>query len=95
MVEEDDKKAGFVEDLLLETWLPQVEAYVHGWDPKSYEPLLEMVKAWQDLFPDTFKTKLVDQVLVPKLRSALLSWSPTQDRTMVHLWIFPWLAFLG
>ncbi|MCJ1447184.1 MAG: hypothetical protein MMC23_007694 [Stictis urceolatum] len=92
------------ETLIYELWLPKIRSYINGnWDPQDPGPLSELIKRWRPFLPPFIFSKVIDQLLVPRLVNELTSWKPSQTRrnrrsshasTTPDAWIFPWLELL-
>jgi tuftelin-interacting protein 11 len=55
---------------------------------------VHVVEMWKPLLPASSMHILIDQVLLPKLTSAVDDWNPKRAPS-AHLWIHPWLPLLG
>lgn len=92
------------ETLMYTVWLPRIRTTITNWDVLDHKALIELVQSWKPLLPQFVYTILIDQLIVPKLASALQTWDPrkrshhhkhsTVKYTQPHSWIFPWLPYL-
>lgn len=84
------------ESLLYHVILPKLRSVINNtWSPYDPQPLITLLEAWEPLFPRWIHNLLLEQVILPKLRSAIDHWNPRRTKEGVHLWIFPWLPYLG
>ncbi|GAB7347520.1 hypothetical protein MBLNU459_g4419t1 [Dothideomycetes sp. NU459] len=75
------------ETLIYTIWLPRMRSVVNKWDVHDPQPLIAVVQAWRPLLPAFIYSNLVDQLIVPRLSSALTSWNPriaTKARSHHH-----------
>ncbi|KAF2215288.1 hypothetical protein CERZMDRAFT_35904 [Cercospora zeae-maydis SCOH1-5] len=92
------------ETMIYTVWLPKVRTTITNWDVLDHAPLVKLVEAWRPLLPAFVYAHLMDQLIVPKLASALKSWDPkvrihhhkriTLRYAAPHTWLFPWLPYL-
>ncbi|KXL46003.1 hypothetical protein M433DRAFT_154052 [Acidomyces richmondensis BFW] len=92
------------ETLMYTVWLPKLRTTITNWDVLDHKALTEVVQSWRPLLPPFVYSNLIDQLLVPKLATALQSWDPrkrghhhkhpTVKYMQPHSWIFPWLPYL-
>jgi len=64
------------------------------WNPKEPDTAVRLLETWKPVFAKRTMVMLIDQVLLPKLTSAVEDWSPKQELP-AHLWLHPWLPLLG
>lgn len=67
------------------------------WEVRSPEPILKFLEEWtgQGLIPGPLLDHLLDHLVLPKLTLAVQSWDPLVETVPVHLWIHPWLPWMG
>ncbi|KAF2770548.1 TFP11-domain-containing protein [Teratosphaeria nubilosa] len=92
------------ETLIYTIWLPKLRTTITKWDVLDHQSLTAVVQAWRSLLPTFVYANLIDQLIAPKLISALQTWDPrkrhhhhktqTLKHTPPHSWIFPWLPYL-
>ncbi|CAK1364556.1 G-patch domain-containing protein [Cercospora beticola] len=85
-------------------WLPKIRTTITNWDVLDHAPLVRLVESWRPLLPPFIYAHLMDQLIVPKLASALKTWDPkvrthhhkrvTLKYAAPHTWLFPWLPYL-
>lgn len=84
------------ESLLYHTILPKIRSVINNaWTPYDPQPVVNLLETWSSLLPGFIHNLLLEQVIIPKLRLAIDHWNPRRTRETVHLWIFPWLPYLG
>ncbi|KAI5809032.1 GC-rich sequence DNA-binding factor-like protein-domain-containing protein [Peziza echinospora] len=102
------KTATPYESLIYNIWLPRVRSAINNyWDVHYPAPLLALLEAWNSLLPPFIQANILDQLIVPKLKSAVTAWKPERESSSSsskrnhtpptpppHLWIFPWLPFI-
>ena len=92
------------ETLMYTIWLPKLRTTITNWDVLNHSALTAVVQAWRPLLPTFVYSNLIDQLIVPKLATALQTWDPrkrahhhktqTVKHAQPHSWIFPWLPYL-
>lgn len=90
------------ESMMLLVWFPKVQsALTNQWDVLDPTPVLILLEAWRPLLPPFILSKLLNQIIVPRLNDALSSWKPrpssrhpTRHSQSPHIWLFPWLPYL-
>nr|POE74612.1 g-patch domain-containing protein [Quercus suber] len=92
------------ETLIYTVWLPKMRTTITNWEVLDCGSLTAVVEAWRPLLPIFIYANLIDQLIVPKLITALQTWDPrkrthhhkTQSVKYAepHTWIFPWLPYL-
>lgn len=84
------------DNVLYHLWLPKIRSAVsNAWSPKNPEPLVRLVEGWQLLIPRWMLDNILGQLVLPKLTAAVDEWNPKKDPVPIHLWVHPWLPFLG
>ena len=89
-------KAPPYESLLYHLIIPKLRSSINNtWTPYDPQPVITLLESWDPIFPGWIHNLLLEQVILPKLRSAIDHWNPRRTKESVHLWIFPWLPYLG
>jgi tuftelin-interacting protein 11 len=89
-------KATPYESLLYHLILPKLRSSINNtWTPYDPQPVIAILETWEPVIPTWIRNQLLEQVILPKLRSAIDHWNPRRTKESVHLWIFPWLPYLG
>ena len=91
------------ETLIYTLWLPRVRsALLNDWDVYDPNVATALIVAWKPIVPSFVYANLIDQVVVPKLGSALKNWRPRSSRRhpsqqdgKFPWWLFTWLQYLG
>lgn len=94
------------ETMLYTLWLPPVRsAITNDWEPHDPDPLLALITSWQPLLPSFVLISLIDNLIVPRLTTALQAWSPlriskkyrstSSNQLPPDSYIFPWLQYLS
>lgn len=92
------------ETMIYTLWLPHIRStLVNHWDVFDPSPATTLIAAWKDVLPAFVYANVLDQVIVPKLTSALSAWAPrsssrrhrtSQDSSRFPWWLFSWLQYL-
>lgn len=92
------------ETMIYTLWLPKIRTAITNWSVLDSTPLTKLISAWRPLLPVFIYSNLTDQLLVPKLATALQTWDArkrshhhrqaTLKHTQPHTYLFPWLQHL-
>lgn len=93
------------ESMIYTIWLPQVRsALLNDWDVYDPSKATALVVAWKPIVPSFVFANLLDQLVVPKLATALKNWRPRSSRRhpgagsehdgKFPWWFFTWLQYL-
>lgn len=83
------------ESILYHSILPKIRSAINNsWTPYDPQPVITLLEVWSPILPGFIHNLLLEQVIIPKLRNAIDHWNPRRGDS-VHLWIFPWLPYLG
>ena len=94
------KSTTHYETLIYTLWLPPVRtAITNTWDVHNPDPLIALITAWRPLLPAFVLSNLINQLLIPRLTSAITDWKPRKSKKShqtppPHIWLFPWLQHL-
>lgn len=89
------------ETMIYTLWLPRVRStFLNDWDVHDPGPATALIEAWKDIIPKFVYASVIDQVVVPKLTTALQEWKPRSSRKpnsashQFPWWMFDWLRYL-
>lgn len=92
------------ETMVYTLWLPKIRTAITNWSVLDSAPLTKLISAWRPLLPTFIFSNLTDQLLVPKLATALQTWDARKrshhhrhanlKHTQPHAYLFPWLQHL-
>lgn len=57
--------------------------------------MLKLVEQSTELIPNDIITKVLENMILPKIQSEVEQWDPLTDLVPIHLWIHPWLPYLS
>lgn len=75
--------------------VPSFRSASAAWNPRDHQPMVALLDAWSKLLPSWILESVLEQMILPKLHSAVESWDPLTDIIPIHLWILPWSGLLG
>lgn len=70
-------------------------AITNTWEPRNPEPLIRLIEAWEHIWPSTVLNHVLLGLVFPKLRALVEVWEPRNEVIAVHVWLHPWLPYLG
>lgn len=81
------------ESLIWNLWMPPVRSAINNeWDPYEASAAVTLYQAWQPLLPSFILDNLTQQLILPKLNSAVVEWDAKKP---LHRMLFPWMSLLG
>ncbi|KAL2371766.1 G-patch domain-containing protein [Blastomyces gilchristii SLH14081] len=92
------------ETMIYTIWLPRVRtAILNDWDVQDPSPATTLIDAWKDVLPEFIYANVLDQLIVPKLSTAIKEWKPRSSKkrngpssqaSQFPWWLFDWLRYL-
>lgn len=87
------------ESLLWHRWLPKVRSAINNeWDAYNPYPAVHLLESWESILPPFIRDNIIDQLVLPKLMSAVAVWDGRQTSgkpVSLAGFLFPWLPLLG
>ncbi|GAA5976090.1 hypothetical protein JCM10908_005383 [Rhodotorula pacifica] len=88
------------ETLMWTVWLPKIRSSINNaWMPSNPHPAVQLYTAWLPLLPAFVRDNILDQLILPKVSSAIADWSPSaakrESAPQLHTLVFPWLEHAG
>ena len=65
------------------------------WQPSDPQPAMRLYASWSPLLPAFIRDNILDQLILPKVKSAMAEWSPRSSTHSLHGLVFPWLQYAG
>ena len=66
------------------------------WDATDAAPAVTLFEAWLNLIPPFIQDNILDQLILPKVQSAMSDWKPRRSASgSLHSIVFAWLPFVG
>lgn len=57
--------------------------------------MVKLLEAWSDLLPIFILDNILDQLILPKVSSAIANWIPKKGGVSLQSIVFPWLPHVG
>lgn len=93
---QDNKAIPPFDMLFWEGWLPQIRRAALRWDPRSNSPLMmTLMQYWLPLLPGWIVDNIFDQIIIPRIATAVDNWDPINDDQPLDQWLAPWHDLLG
>jgi tuftelin-interacting protein 11 len=80
--------------ILWQCWLPQVRTAIVRWEPRKPDQILEFVATWKSEVSEVIWDNLMNQLIMPKISTAVNSWDPYRETIRIDTWLLPWLPIL-
>lgn len=74
--------------------VPSFRACAAEWNPKIHQKMAALLDCWAPLFPTWILDNILEQLILPRLTSAVNEWDPLTDTIPIHVWILPWNTIL-
>ncbi|TIA93585.1 hypothetical protein E3P99_00069 [Wallemia hederae] len=82
------------ESMIWHAWLPRLRtALINEWQAVYPLQATRVLDEWTDLLPCFIFDNIMDQLLLPKVISAIDDWTPSSAHSL-HSLVFPWLPHL-
>lgn len=80
------------ESLLWNIWMPKIRSSINNdWKSTNPLPAVALLEAWKPLLPRFILDNITDQLVLPKVQSAVSEWEPKRSKVGLHHIVFPWL----
>ena len=64
------------------------------WNTREPSQMADLLDSWlspSHLVSDWLRSAVMDQLIMPRLTTAVDNWDPLTDTVPIHMWIHPWL----
>ncbi|KAM7351847.1 septin interacting protein 1 [Cochliomyia hominivorax] len=75
--------------------IPSFRSCAEFWDPKQHQSMAALLDCWAPLFPTWILDSVLEQLILPRMSTAVKNWDPLTDTVPIHIWILPWNSILG
>lgn len=85
------------ESLLVLNWFPHVrDSLRRDWDVYDPDPAIDLIAKWRPSIPSWLTAKVLGEVILPKLISAVITFKPGKKSKApaLHSWLFDWWSML-
>ncbi|EGC43146.1 G-patch domain-containing protein [Histoplasma capsulatum var. duboisii H88] len=92
------------ETMVYTIWLPRIRsAILNDWDVHDPSRATALIDAWKDVLPEFIYSNVLDQLIAPKLSTAIKEWKPRSKKkrngtssqaSQFPWWLFDWLRYL-
>lgn len=93
------RRASLFDSMMYKLWLPKLRAFLSTeWDVEHPTSVILLLEEWENALPQLVRSQLLLHAIVPRLKQAVEQWKPRRgDKSIAppHLWLFPWLPYLG
>ncbi|GAA5905277.1 uncharacterized protein JCM6883_006345 [Sporobolomyces salmoneus] len=97
---EAEREMTAFESFMWTVWLPKIRSAINNdWSASNPSPAIALFTTWSPLLPSFLFSNILDQLILPKLSSAISDWSPSSYKRGqapgLHTIVFPWLEVAG
>lgn len=65
------------------------------WAATNPSSAVKLYESWSDIVPDFIRDNLLDQLILPKVASAVSNWNAKRSNVSLQTIVFPWLPHVG
>lgn len=78
-----------------DVFVSNIPAFSNEWSAWQADPAIRLYEAWSSILPPFIRDNFMDQLIVPKVQTAIAEWQPRTGGPALRGLVFPWLPQVG